>query len=255
MINFRRFLATSDHPVARFGRGVRRGIRNLSIPAPRVVVKPMLCGFLAVRSVYYFVMRVFVCEPLFKAYCKTYGRNLRTGAFIHWVTGKGHIIIGDNVTIDGKCDFAFSPRYSDQPTLEIGSDTVVGHQCSFVVGKRIRLGHHCLIAGGVAFSDSNGHPTDPVARKAGLPPTPEDVRPIEIGDNVWIGGHSVILPGVTIGEGSIVSTNSVVRKDVEPYSIVAGNPATKVFDLRKTEPGIASQEFLQDAIDDLRAEP
>lgn len=213
---------------------------------------PMLCAVLMARSIYYFSKRVFICEPLFKAYCRTYGKSLRTGAFIHWVTGKGDIILGDQVTIDGKCGFVFSPRFSDRPTLEIGSHSVIGHQCSFVVGKRIRLGQHCLIAGGVAFSDSNGHPTDPVARKKGLPPSPEDVRPIEIGDNVWIGERSVILPGVTIGEGSIVSANSVVRKNVAPYTIVAGNPAIKVFELPNPNNNErASQTRLEDATHDV----
>ena len=49
--------------------------------------------------------------------------------------------------------------------------------------------------------------------------------PIVIGDNVWIGEYSAILKGVTIGEGSIVASHSVVTKDVPPYTIVAGNPA------------------------------
>ncbi len=81
--------------------------------------------------------------------------------------------------------------------------------------------------------DSSGHPTDPAARLAHLPPKPEDVRPIKIGDNVWIGTRAVIHPGVEIGEGSIVSATSVVRSDVLPYTIVAGNPAKKVGDLAR----------------------
>lgn len=85
-------------------------------------------------------------------------------------------------------------------------------------------------------ADSNGHPTDPVARVANQPPSPEDVRPIKIEDNVWIGGRAMILPGVTVGEGSIVAANSVVRKDVAPYTIVAGNPAVKVADVEKPIP-------------------
>lgn len=52
--------------------------------------------------------------------------------------------------------------------------------------------------------------------------------PIVIEDNVWIGARSVILKGVTIGEGSIVACDSVVTKDVPPFTIVAGNPARVV---------------------------
>jgi len=53
-------------------------------------------------------------------------------------------------------------------------------------------------------------------------------RPIIIEDNVWIGFDCVVLSGVTIGEGAIISARSVVREDVEPWTIVAGNPAVKI---------------------------
>ena len=49
--------------------------------------------------------------------------------------------------------------------------------------------------------------------------------PIYIGENAWVAGWSIILPGVTIGEGAVVSAGSVVTKDVEPWSVVGGNPA------------------------------
>ena len=231
MSNIHRFVATSNHPVARFGRRVYRAIRGFSMPAPRPLVKPLLWGFLAIRFVYYFLMRTFVCEPLFKAYCKQYGRHLHTGVYIHWVDGKGDIILGDHVKVDGKSSFLFSSWCMGCPTLKIGDNSYIGHNCRFIVGKHISIGRDCLIAGDTIMFDSNGHPTDPAARLARLPPKPEEVQPIEIGDNVWIGMHSVIHPGVKIGEGSIVSVNSVVRAPVLPYTIVAGNPARKVADL------------------------
>ncbi len=56
--------------------------------------------------------------------------------------------------------------------------------------------------------------------------------PVEIGNDVWIGSRVIILPGLKIGEGSIIGAGSVVTKDVMPYSIVAGNPA-KLIKMRK----------------------
>ena len=50
-------------------------------------------------------------------------------------------------------------------------------------------------------------------------------KPIVIGANAWVAGWSIILPGVTVGEGAVVGAGSVVTKDVEPWSVVAGNPA------------------------------
>lgn len=55
--------------------------------------------------------------------------------------------------------------------------------------------------------------------------------PIHIGNDVWIGGSSVILPGVTIGDNSVVAAGSVVTKDVPANVIVAGNPARKIKDI------------------------
>lgn len=51
---------------------------------------------------------------------------------------------------------------------------------------------------------------------------------INIGNDVWIGYNATIMAGVTIGDGAIIATNSTVIKDVEPYSIVGGNPATEI---------------------------
>jgi acetyltransferase-like isoleucine patch superfamily enzyme len=244
MPNLYRYLALSDHPLARIGRGFYRGMRDFTLPAPRVIVKPMLWTYLAFRAVYHFAFRVFICEPLFKAYCKQHGRGVRTDVFIHWVQGKGDIIVGDHVEVDGKCSFNFAARFAERPTLRIGDHTIIRNGCRFVVCRSIKIGSHCLIADHVSLFESSGHPSDPEMRKAGLPPRPEDVRPIEIGDNVWIGQRSIITPGVTIGEGSIVSANSVVLSDVPPYTVVAGYPARKIASLPKPGATEAPAEHL-----------
>ena len=76
--------------------------------------------------------------------------------------------------------------------------------------------------------DSSGHPVDPEARRAGHAASSDDVRPITVGDNVWIGGRAIIHPGVTIGDQSVVSAGAVVMSDVPAYAVVAGNPARVV---------------------------
>ena len=58
----------------------------------------------------------------------------------------------------------------------------------------------------------------------------EEERPVYIGNDVWIGDRVLILPGVHIGDGSIIAAGAVVTKDVPPYSIVAGVPARKIRD-------------------------
>jgi acetyltransferase-like isoleucine patch superfamily enzyme len=226
-----RTLALSDRPFARFVRATYRWIANFSLPAPRLIFAPLLAVVLLVRQTWYFLYRVFVCEPLFKTYCRTYGKNVHTGVFLHWIQGSGDLILGDNVTIDGKCSFSFAARFVERPTLTIGDNSGIGHACSFVIGDRISIGKHCRIASGVLLFDSPGHPIEPHLRQAGMPPDPSAVRPIIIEDNVWIGTSAVIFPGVRVGENSVIAAGAVVTSDVPPNVVVAGNPARKTMSL------------------------
>ena len=66
---------------------------------------------------------------------------------------------------------------------------------------------------------------DPVKRAKKLPVDPADVKPVKIGNNVWIGANSTILKGVTIGDNSIVATRSVVTKDIPANCIFGNEPA------------------------------
>ncbi|HEV8377992.1 MAG TPA: acyltransferase [Tepidisphaeraceae bacterium] len=107
------------------------------------------------------------------------------------------------------------------PTMfDIGpSGRVTIGQYSMLNGPRIicdaeiQIGDYCLIAWNVILMDNYRAPRD------------SDPRPIRIDNNVWIGFDTIILPRVTIGEGSIIGARSVVRENVSPYSIAAGNPA------------------------------
>jgi acetyltransferase-like isoleucine patch superfamily enzyme len=233
--SLRRRLATSEGRAARLLRRVYWGFNRFSVPAPRFIVKPLLWVFLLLRGTYQFVARVFFCEPLFKAYCSKYGRNLRTDCHLHWVAGKGDIVIGENVWLDGKIDITFAARFSDRPTLEIGDNTGIGNGCTFTIGKRISIGRDCNLSGDIIVMDSNAHDTDPASRLERKPPDPEGVRPVVIRDGVWIARRCIILPGVRIGEGSVISAGSVVRNHVPPYSVVAGNPARVMFRLKKPD--------------------
>lgn len=115
----------------------------------------------------------------------------------------------------------------------------VSHHYDFI-GDKLIIGKFCQIAAGVEFimnganHQMNAVSTFPFYTLEGwnmAPPAMEDL-PIKgdtvIGNDVWIGQNSVILPGVHIGDGAIIGANSVVGSDIAPYTIVVGNPARKI---------------------------
>jgi len=86
------------------------------------------------------------------------------------------------------------------------------------IGNRVLVGNHCLISG-------LDH-TYPGRESVALSPMRSE--PVVIGDDVWIGAFSLVLAGVTIGDGAIVASHSLVRDDVPSYTVVAGQPARVV---------------------------
>jgi acetyltransferase-like isoleucine patch superfamily enzyme len=116
-----------------------------------------------------------------------------------------------------------------------------------VCDDRIEIGDHVLISWNAVLMDAYRFSTDAQVRRRQLErfwrqrveADDASARPIRIESAAWIGFDSVILPGVTIGEGSIVGCRSVVRDDVPPYTIVAGNPARII---RRIEAGEVRHE-------------
>jgi serine acetyltransferase len=241
------YLATSSDALPQAVRGLKRGVQGFSLPAPKAAVQPVLWSYLAARSAYEFGKRVLVCQPFLEARCKECGPGLRTGEQIHFVQGQGDIVLGSNVWLDGRSTITFAASFAERPLLQIGDGTGVGDATTFIIGKRITVGKNCNISGRTLIFDSNGHPSDPVARRRHEPPAPDQVRPVTIGDDVWIGKECIIFPGVRIGDCAIVSAGSVVRRHVPPYAVVAGNPAQVMFRLpRPDQPASRAEPKAED---------
>jgi acetyltransferase-like isoleucine patch superfamily enzyme len=172
-------------------------------------------------------LRFFWFEPLFRTQCAAVGEGFRM-EHLPCVYGNGQIIIGNNVHLAGKSGFNFGNRVHASPEVRIGDGSFIGHACSFSAAESITIGNHCLLAGSVRIADFDGHPVDASCRRAKEPAPREGIRPVVIGDDVWLGAESIILKGVTIGPRSIVGAGSVVTRDVPPDVVVAGNPARVV---------------------------
>lgn len=116
--------------------------------------------------------------------------------------------------------------------IQIGNRTFIGNG-ALVAARSIVIGSDVLISWGVTIVDHQSHSIEFVERAKDVTEwlhgrkdwTHVKVSPVRIGDKVWIGFGASVLPGVTIGEGAVVGACAVVTKDVEPWTVVAGNPA------------------------------
>ena len=122
----------------------------------------------------------------------------------------------------GKSEGAFlnPPFYCDYGShIEVGKNFFANYNCTIIDVAKVKIGDNCQMAPNVAIYTA-GHPVHPVSRNSAY----EYGIEVTIGDNVWIGGNTVILPGVHIGSNTVIGAGSVVTKDIPDWVVAAGNP-------------------------------
>ena len=204
---------------------IAKAVFVLQVPIPRAL--DPVYGFIAYMRYlkYEFVEKlavVFYRYPVLRSLCASVGERLRMEQ-VPSIVGPAKVYIGDDVYLSGRLT-VFSARIFSSPEFRIGNRTFIGSSCSFSVAKLIEIGDDVLIASGCSVSDYSGHPVDPDLRVAGAEVSPEDVRPVRIGNKVWLGRGAIVLPGVTIGDAAVIGAGAVVTKDVPPGHICVGNP-------------------------------
>lgn len=103
--------------------------------------------------------------------------------------------------------------------IVLGKNVFINSNCYFMDGAKITVGDNVFIGPSCGFYTAN-HPLDYQTRNQGI----EQALPILIGNNVWLGGNVIVLPGVEIGDGCVIGAGSVVTKDIEANSIATGVP-------------------------------
>ena len=103
--------------------------------------------------------------------------------------------------------------------IVLGKNVFINSNCYFMDGAKITVGDNVFIGPSCGFYTAN-HPLDYQTRNQGI----EQALPILIGNNVWLGGNVIVLPGVKIGDGCVIGAGSVVTKDIEANSIATGVP-------------------------------
>lgn len=110
-----------------------------------------------------------------------------------------------------RCDYGFN--------IEIGARTFINYDCVLLDCNRIKIGDEVQIAPGVHIYTAS-HPLDARQRRSGV----EFALPVTIGDGVWLGGGTIVCPGVSVGENTVVGAGSVVTRDLPAHVFAAGNP-------------------------------
>jgi acetyltransferase-like isoleucine patch superfamily enzyme len=170
------------------------------------------------------------------------GRNLRVGGRLV-VRGPGRVVFGDNVTVER----VVTPwTYARDAVIEVGSNSYL-NGTSFGCAESIRIGARAILSD-VSISDSDFHSLhinrhDPAA--------PIRVRPVVLGENVWVGARAGVLPGTTIGDNSVVGFGAVCRGRLAGDMIYVGNPAVPV----RPVPGSAAERAESARTETAHADP
>ena len=109
------------------------------------------------------------------------------------------------------CDYGYN--------IEIGNNFYSNHNLVILDCNKVKFGNNVFIGPNCGFYTA-GHPIDAKTRNKGL----EYAKPIEVGNDVWIGGNTIVLPGVKIGNNVVIGAGSVVNKNIPDNSVAVGNP-------------------------------
>lgn len=152
----------------------------------------------------------------------------------------------------GKSENAFinPPFYCDYGDhIEVGKNFFANYNCTILDVARVVIGDNCQFAPNVSIYTA-GHPLHPDTRNTLY----EYGIEVMIGDNVWVGGNTVICPGVHIGSNSVIGAGSVVTKDIPDWSVAAGNPCKVIRKITDEDRKyyFRKQEFDEEAWEDVR---
>ena len=152
-------------------------------------------------------------------HCKPSDTKKQT-ELLHQILGeiKGDIVI----TAPFYCDYGFN--------ISVGKNFYTNHNCTILDGAKVEFGDNVFIAPNCVFSTA-GHAIDAEQRGKGL----EIALPIKVGNNVWFGANVSVLPGVTIGDNTIIGAGSVVNKDIPSGVIAMGNPCRVIREITEKD--------------------
>jgi len=207
---------------------IAHAIRGVSVPTCRPFHSFLYNEWCFRTGLWHNFWRVLYYEPLFKSQCASVGRNFRmeyAGNGSTKVRGNLRITLGSNVCIFDSTQFV-GLKVLDDPELIVGDNTYLGPGVTFMIGKRITVGSHCMIVSKM-ITDNPGHRIDDVMSRmthCGGAPLPESIRPITIGDFCFLPLDTLVYPGANVGDGVVARIGTHIHGVVPPFCQIGGNP-------------------------------
>ena len=178
-----------------------------------------------------------IADLAYLSYCKTRAIFISSKArlirFPIDIRNKKNIDFGNNLRTGVGCRLECFPiNPTDDILLKFGDNVQINDYVHITAAQSVEIGDNVLMASKIYISDcthgsyvgndADSHPQQPPIDR------PLSIKPVKIEDNVWLGEFVSVLPGVTIGQGTIVGANSVVSKSLPPNVIAVGSPAKPI---------------------------
>ncbi len=219
---------TSDNVFAQLIKALWFKFKAVEMPNIPVLFKLLYIIHIVLKQTISDMFRIFYYTPLFKSRVKNNPRQLYLYGGLPVVIGSLDITMGDKVRLAAMTTISGRAVGENIPQLLIGDNVGIAWRTSISVGKTITIGNNVRIAGDCYLAGYPGHPVNAKLRALGKPDEDRQVGDITLEDDVWLATGVKVMPGVTIGRGTIVAAGSVVTKNLPSFVLAAGVPARVV---------------------------
>jgi len=228
---------TSDSFVAQLVKALWLKIKAIEMPNIPFVFKLLYFVHIVLKQTISDVLRITYYTPLFKSRLKNNPKQLYLYGGLPVVIGSLDIVMGDKVRLAAMTTISGRAVGQNISQLIIGDNVGIGWRTSISVGKTIIIGNNVRIAGDCYLAGYPGHPLNAKLRALGKPDEENQVGDITIKDDAWLATGVKVMPGVTIGRGTIVAAGSVVTKDLPSFVLAAGVPAKVIKSIKEESHG------------------
>lgn len=227
----------SDSLLAKLIKTLWFKLKTIEMPNIPVIFKLTYLLHCLIKQTLSDVLRILYYTPVFKSRLENKPKALYLYGGLPVVIGSLEITMGNNVRLAAMTTISGRAVGSYIPQLTIGNNVGIAWRTSISVGRNIVIGDNVRIAGDCYLAGYPGHPINAEQRALGKPDEETQIADIVLEPDVWLATGVKVMPGVTIGRGTIVAAGSVVTKDLPSYVLAGGSPARIIKSIREESHG------------------